>query len=90
MPEFDRAYREARRAAVSQTNARFQQATGAAAMTVLKLMVDTTAPPAVRLRAAECVLDYAAKAIEIEDIAVRVTELERASQETKFDPTRQA
>jgi hypothetical protein len=35
-------------------------------------------------------LDYAAKAIEIEDIAVRVTELERASRETKFDPTGQA
>ena len=48
LPEFDVAYRQARRAAVSQSNARFQQATGAAAMTVLKLMVDANAPPAVR------------------------------------------
>src|SRR5712691_10187303 len=40
LPEFEKAYLAARRAAVSQTNARFQQATGAAASIVLKLMVD--------------------------------------------------
>ena len=32
------------------------------------------------LRAAECVLGHAAKAIEIEDIEVRVSELERAAE----------
>ena len=35
-PEFAAAYREARRAAVSQANARLQQGTGAAAATMLK------------------------------------------------------
>src|SRR5438128_6187433 len=38
-PEFDAAYREARRAAVSQANARIQQAAGAATTTILKLML---------------------------------------------------
>jgi len=76
LPEFDAAYRAARRAAVSQTNARFQQATGAAGMTVLKLMVDPNAPAAVKLRAAECVLNHATKAIELEDILERLSALE--------------
>jgi hypothetical protein len=79
-PEFDAAYREARRAAVSQANARLQQASGAAAATILKLMVDPTVPASVRIRACECVLNHANKTIEIEDIEVRVAALEEAAQ----------
>jgi hypothetical protein len=79
LPEFAAAYREARRAGVSQANARLQQATGAASSAVLKLMIDPNAPAAVRLTA-ECVLDRAAKAIEMEDIEARLTELERAAE----------
>jgi hypothetical protein len=41
-------------------------------------MVDANAPASTRVRAADSVLDHAAKAIEIEDIEVRVTELERS------------
>jgi hypothetical protein len=40
VPEFSAAYRKARRDAVSQSTARLQQATGAAASTLLKVMVD--------------------------------------------------
>ena len=40
LPEFGAAYRKARRAAVSQSAARLQQATGAAVSTLLKIMVD--------------------------------------------------
>ena len=78
-PEFDAAYRTARRAAYSQSIARLQQASSAAVSTLLKVMVDTNAPAASRVRAADCVLDHASKAIEIEDIEVRVSELERAT-----------
>jgi transposase-like protein len=56
-PEFEAAYREARRCAFGQAVARLQQASSAAASTILTLMVDPSAPPAVRLRAAECALD---------------------------------
>src|ERR1700728_3306666 len=56
-PDFDAAYREARRQSVHQSVARMQQATGAAGVTILKLMTDPNVPPAVRLRAAECVFD---------------------------------
>ena len=89
LPEFKAAFLEACRAANSQSTARLQQGTSAAASTLLKTMLDPNAPAATRVRAAAYVLEYAAKAIELEDIEVRVTELERAEQEAKFGPTRQ-
>jgi hypothetical protein len=79
-PEFDAAYREARRAAFGQSVARLQQASGAAVSTLLKIMVDSTAPASTRVRAADSVLDHSAKAIEIEDIEARVAALERETQ----------
>ena len=78
IPEFNAAYREARRAAFSQSVARLQQASGAAVSTLLKIMVDPNAPASTRVRAADSVLDHGAKAIELEDIEVRVAALEQA------------
>jgi hypothetical protein len=83
IPEFDKAYREARRAAFGQATARLQQATGAAVSTLLKIMVDTNAPPSTRVRAADSVLDHAKQAIEIEDVEVRVAALEQAAELSK-------
>jgi transposase-like protein len=80
LPEFQTAYREARRAAFGQAVARLQQGASAAATTLLKTMIDPNTPASVRVRAADCVLGHAAKAIEIEDIEVRVSELERAAE----------
>jgi len=85
VPEFRDAYLKARRESVGQSIARMQQATGAATITVLKLMTDPNAPAAVRLRAAECVFAHAIKGIELEDIEARLTELERAAEVTKSD-----
>ena len=83
LPEFNAAYRDARRAAVSQSVARLQQATGAAVSTLLKVMVDPNTPASTKVRAADSVLDHSAKAIEIEDLEVRLTGLERAAETTK-------
>jgi transposase-like protein len=80
VPEFVKEYRKARREAVHQSVARMQQATGAAATIVLKLMTDPNVPAAVKLRAAECVFDRAIKGVELEDIEARVAELERAAE----------
>src|SRR5262249_34044559 len=77
-PEFDLAYRAARRAAFSQSIARLQQASTAAVSTLLKIMVDANAPASTRVRAADCVLDHAAQAIELEDIESRVRAIEEA------------
>jgi hypothetical protein len=82
-PEFEAAYREARRAAFGQSVARLQQASSAAVSTLLKVMVDPATPPATKVRAADSVLDHSAKAIEIEDIDARLTELERTAEATK-------
>ena len=82
-PEFQTAYREARRAAFGQSIARLQQASSAAVSVLIKVMADPTSPPSTRVRAADSVLDHAAKAIEIEDIEVRVADLERAAQISK-------
>jgi hypothetical protein len=77
--EFQAAYRDARRAAHSQSIARLQQATSAAVTTLLKVMVDPSTPPSTKVRAADSVLDHSAKSIEIEDIDVRVAALEAAA-----------
>ena len=79
VPEFQAAYREARRAAYSQAVAKLQQGTTAAATTLLKVMLDQSTPASVKVRAAECVMTHSAKAIEIEDIEARVSELERTA-----------
>ena len=82
-PDFDAAYRAARRAAFSQSTARLQQMCSAAVTTLGKIMVDPNSPVASRVRAADSVLDHAAKALELEDIEVRVVELERAAEAAK-------
>src|SRR6202049_2104033 len=66
------SYREARRVAFGQAVARLQQGASAAATTLLKVMLDQNASASVRVRAAECVMNQATKAIEIEDIEARV------------------
>jgi transposase-like protein len=80
LPEFQAAYREARRAAFGQSIARLQQGTSAAATTLLKTMIDSNTPASVKVRAAEAIFNHAAKAIEIEDIEARVAALERAAE----------
>jgi hypothetical protein len=82
-PEFEVAYREARRAAFGQSVARLQQASSAAVSTLLKVMIDPNTPASTKVRAADSVLGHSAKAIEIEDIDARLAELERTAQATK-------
>src|ERR1035437_6180177 len=67
-PEFDAAYREAKREMFSQSLARLQNASPAAVSTIIKLTLDASTPAATKLRAAESILDRAAKAMETEDI----------------------
>jgi hypothetical protein len=82
-PEFQTAYRAARREAFGQSIARLQQGTSAAATTLLKLLIEPTTPASVRARVADSIFNHAAKAIEIEDIEARVAELERAAESSK-------
>ena len=81
--EFRIEYLKARREVVCQGIARLQQATGAAGVTILKLMTDPNVPPAVRLRAAEAVFGLALKGVEVEDIEERVAALDLAAKASK-------
>src|ERR1039457_4305367 len=69
-PEFKEEYRHARRDAFSQSLGRLQQAAGAATSTLMKVMVDATAPAGRRVRAADRALGHAQSALELEDIQV--------------------
>lgn len=66
--------------AFQQSVARLQQASTAAVSTLLKVMVDPATPPATKVRAADSVLSHSAKAIEIDDIGARVSQLERPAE----------
>ena len=82
VPDFEKAYRDARRAAFGQSIARLQQASTAAVATLLKVMVDPASPASTRVRAADSVLNHSKHAIEIEDVEVRVAALEQAAEQS--------
>jgi hypothetical protein len=82
-PDFDAAYRDAKRASYGQGVARLHQMCSAAASTLGKVMVDAKTPPATKVRAADSILNQTAKAIQIEDIEARLAELERGAREAK-------
>lgn len=79
-PEFDAAYREAKRASFSQSIARMHQLSGAAVTTLGKAMLDSNTPPATKVRAADTILDHMAKAVELEDLEARLAQLERSAE----------
>ena len=75
-PDFDAAYRTARRAAFSQATARLQQMCAPAVSALGKIMLDSNEPAPSRVRAADSILNHAAKALEIEDVLARLSALE--------------
>ena len=83
LPEFQKPYREAKWAAFGQSVARLHYLSSAAVSTLGKIMLDSKTPPATRVRAADSILDHTIKAIETEDIEVRVTERELTTEESK-------
>jgi DNA-binding MurR/RpiR family transcriptional regulator len=85
LPEFQGAYREARREVVLQTNARMQQNSGVAASVLFKLMADPATPPSIRARTAQCILECANRSLELEDIEVRLARLEENEQRGRED-----
>jgi transposase-like protein len=83
LPEFANAFRAAKRAAFAQTVARLQYASSAAASVLLRVLADPATPASTKVRAAESVLSHTIKAMEVDDIEARVSELERAAEENK-------
>ena len=79
LPEFEKKLRESRISNFRHSMARLQQASVPAVTTLLKLMVDAATPVAVKARCAYYVLEQMRKAIEIEEIEARISNLELAS-----------
>lgn len=75
-PEFQTAYREARREVVRQSTARLQQACGQAVQTLMDVQADPESSGSAKVTAARAVLELAYKAVEIEDLDERLRRLE--------------
>jgi hypothetical protein len=74
--EFQDKYRRARRQAFSQAVARLQNACNGAVATLVRIMMDPAAPAHSRVRAADSVLVHSLRAMEVEDLEVRIACLE--------------
>ena len=74
--EFQTAYRNARRESVKHAIARLQNRTSEAVEVLAEVMNDQTNNPSARVGAAKAIIEYSIKAVEIEDLAQRVEELE--------------
>jgi lambda repressor-like predicted transcriptional regulator len=74
--DFHAAYMTARRETVQHALARLQQVSTQAVNTLREVMRDKTAKGSERVSAAKAIIEYSIKAVEIEDLAQRVEELE--------------
>ena len=77
IPEFKDRYRLARREAVGQAVGHLQSACGVAVLALTDISQDVNNPASARVSAARTVLEMALKGVELEDLAVRVEELEQ-------------
>ncbi len=73
---FAAAYRNARRAAVSQAVTRLQQVSSGAVAVLVQVMADKDTPAGTRVSAAKTVLEFSFRAVELEDLAERIAALE--------------
>ena len=74
--DFHDAYMKARRDSVRQAIARLQSKTTEAVDVLAEIMNNSAANDFARVGAAKAIIEYSIKAVEIEDLAQRVEELE--------------
>jgi uncharacterized protein (DUF885 family) len=79
LDDFKTAYRRARREAVSQAVAHLQRVSGEAVETLRAIMNDDQKPSSARVTAARVILELSIKAVELEDLEVRIAALEALS-----------
>ena len=76
LPCFKEQYQFARRQAVSQAVGHLQGACSVAVLALTDISQDVNCPASARVSAAKSILELALKGVELEDLAVRVEELE--------------
>ena len=74
--DFHAAYMTIRRESVSLSIARLQQSTMEAVNTLKAIAKDKQAPASARVMAARSIIEYSFKAVQVEDLAARVAEIE--------------
>ena len=77
IPTFKEQYRLARREAVSQAMGHLQGACSVAVLALTDISQDVNSPASARVSAAKSILELALKGVELEDLVVRVGELEQ-------------
>lgn len=78
---FQEAYRAAKREVINHVISRLQRSAGKAVKILLEVAEDKESPASARVSAAKTILETSLKAVEIEDIENRITELERIVKE---------
>ncbi len=76
-PEFQSAYRDARRQVVNTAIGRIQDACSLAVQTLRAIMQDDESPASSRVSAARSILEIAFKAAELQDMEERISQLEQ-------------
>ena len=76
-PTVQQAYRDARRAVVTQAIAQVQRATGEAVEILRAVMQDPEAPASAKVSAAKAIIETAVKGVELEDLEPRIAALEQ-------------
>lgn len=76
--DFHAAYMAARRESVKQAIANLQQSSSEAVKVLCEVMSDRQVNPFARVGAAKAIIEYSLKAVEVEDLAQRVGDLEAA------------
>ena len=80
LAEFQKAYQEARRETVKHALVKMQSAASQAVDVMTEIMGNKEASDFARLAAAKSVLEFSVKAVELEDLAARIAELERIAE----------
>lgn len=81
---FKAHYRAARRKIVEQALGTLQKATSEAVRTLLEVMDDKEVSPPARVASARTILEFAVKAVELDDLSERVEVLEGLLQEREM------
>ncbi|MFJ5625578.1 phBC6A51 family helix-turn-helix protein [Peribacillus loiseleuriae] len=81
--EFNKAFKDARRKAFSQSISHLQQATASAVETLKDVMENEESPASSRVSAAKTVLEMAFKAYEMEDLVAQIDEMQQYIEEVK-------
>jgi phage terminase small subunit len=76
LPEFQTAYREAKRKVVDNAIMQLQKATGEAVEVLREVMSDNESPANARVASAKAIIEQALRAVELEKVIERVEKLE--------------